>query len=386
MVRIILLSVDRAFADRIADLAGDGATVHLSPSIAPDLLDDPAVILIDQAALPPERSLTAAIRAVADNAPGRPIILATDDRDADRILQAMRAGADDIIARDGAEEETAAVLARLLNGARAGQAPGGRLTLLLGPDAEAAALVATDMALSLSGPISSTLLVDCTLPTSAAQAYLDLPVSYGLASAIADMERIDASLLSSALARHEPSGLMLTTLDGGMGGEPAGIAPGDIAALVRLLLGCATDIVLCAGSLRHAGLLRDLAAMADRVDLVCAQSIRQLEGARRLIERIGPDGGALSHARLLVWNHQPGIMLDGRRMADLLGVSNHLALPVDRARMLNALNAGRPLALDSDGGAYMQAIRRASGLSPSAPRNPFASVRRVLQRRLERAA
>lgn len=386
MVKIILLSVDRAFADRIADLAGDGVTVHLSPSVTPDQLDDPAIIVIDQAALPPERSLASAIRAVADSAPGRPIVLATDDRDADRILQAVRAGAHDIIARDGGSEDAALVLARLLNGARAEQAQGGRLTLVLGPDAEAAALVATDMALSLAGPSSSTLLIDCTLPTSAAQAYLDLPVSYGLASAIADMERIDASLLSSALARQEPSGLMLMTFDGGTGGEPAGIAPGDIAALVRLLRGCATDIVLCAGSLRHAGLLRDLVAMADRVDLVCAQSIRQLEGARRMIERIMPDGGTLAHARLLVWDHQPGIMLDGRRIADLLGLTDHIALPVDRVHMLNALNAGRPLGLQSDGGAYMQAIRRASGVSPSTPRNPLASVRRVLKRRLERAA
>ena len=386
MAKILLLSVDRAFAARIADLAGAGASVDLVQSITPDLLDGPTLILLDQAALPADRSLGPAIRAVAESAPGRPILLATDDRDADQVLHAVRAGAHDIIPRDGEGEEAAAILTRLLNGARAEQAEGGRLTLVLGADPEAAALVATDMALTRAGASPSTLLIDCTLPTSAAQAYLDLPVSYGLASAIADMERLDASLLSSALARHQPSSLMLMTFDGGTGSEPAGIAPGDIAALVRLLRGCAGEIILCAGSLRHGGLLRDLAAMADRIDLVCAQSIRQLESARRQLERIGPDSAALARTRLLVWDHQPGVMLDGRRMADLLGLAAHLPLPVDHARLLNALNAGRPLALEGDGGPYLQAIRRAAGAPLTPARNPLATIRRALQRRLERAA
>lgn len=386
MARILLLSLDRALADRIAMLLDGVATVELAQSIAPDMLEGPAVILVDRAVLPPEAPLAPAIRAVAQSAQGRPIVLASDHRDADQILQAVRAGADDIIPREGDDEEVAAVLTRLLNGARAEQAPGGRLTLIMGADPEATALVATDMALSRAGQSSSTLLIDCTLPTSAAQAYLNLPVSYGLASAVADMERLDTSLLSSALARHDPSGLMLMTFDGGTGSEPAGIGPGDIAALVRLLRGCADEVILCAGSLRHGGLLRDLAAMADRIDIVCAQSIRELEVCRRLIERIGADGTISARARLLLWDHQPGVLLDGRRMVDVLGLSDLLPLPVDQARMLNALNAGQPVALDGDGGAYMQAIRRAAEAQPSSPRNPLASLRRAVQRRRERAA
>ena len=249
-------------------------------------------------------------------------------------------------------------------------------------------MVATDMAVSRARDRSPCLLIDCTMPTSAAQAYLDVPVSYGMAAAVGDMERLDASLLSSALARHDPSGLLLLTFDGGTGTEPVGIGPADIAALVRLLRTCCAEVVLSVGSLRHAGLLRELGAQADRIELLCAQSIRELEASRRLIDRMGADGAVLAKTRLLVWDHQPSVLLDGRRMADILGISSVHALPVDAARARNALNAGQPIAMEKDGGPYMQAIRKMCGIQPPAPSAAFARidrVRRAVRRSLERA-
>lgn len=385
MSKILLLSVDRALADRIESALEGRAPVTLAQSLESELLDGPAVIVIDSAAIPPERSTAVAIAHVREAAGGRPIVLATEDRDADQVLQAVRAGADDILPRDAQGGDVAAILSRLLNGAIADHGHG-RLTLILGVDAEAAAMCATDMAIAQARTGSSTLLIDCTLPTSAAQAYCDVPVSYGLASAVADLERIDASLLSSTLAHHGPSGLMLLTLDGGAGSEPAGVTPADIAALVRLLRACCGDVILCAGSLRHGGLLRDLAAMADRIELVCAQSIRDLEASRRLLDRVGPVSAAMDRMRLLVWDHHPGVLLDSRRMAHVLGAADALAIPVDRTRAHNALNAGKPLAMESDGSPYMQAIRRACGLASATAHPALAQLGRALRRRLERAA
>lgn len=362
MANILLLSVDRVLAERIGQAMGDRVTVDLVQSVDPDRLNAPCVIVIDRAAIPPERAIATAIATVKDSAAGRAVVLATGDREAEPLLHAIRAGADDVIPREGEGAEIAAVLSRLLNSAMADQDNHGRLTLLLGADRDAAAMAATDMAISLavagSGPV---LLIDCTLPTSAAQTYLDIPVTYGLAAAVADRDRLDAGLLASALARHDASGLMLLTFDGGTGTEPSGISPGDLAALIRLLRRCCGHLVLNAGSLRHPGLLRETVAQADRVELLCSQSIRELEASRRLLENIGTDRAHVEAMRLLVWDHQPGILLDGRRLADALGIGSVMALPADRVRLRNALNAGRPMALDADGGPYMQAIRRACG-------------------------
>jgi len=391
MVGILILSVDRMLAGRVSKAMGGRMAVDLVQSIEPQMLDRPSVIIIDRAAIPPERSLAGAIGAVAESAPGRPVVLAMDETDPAQILAAVRAGANDIIRREAEGAEVAEVLSRLLNTTLAEQAGTGRLTLVIGPDQEAAALVASDLAIAIARARAPGLLIDCTLPTSAAEAYLDLKVSYGLASAVADIERLDANLLSNALVRHAPSGLQLLTFDGGTGGEPVGISPNDIAGLVRLLRACSGDIVLHGGSLRHSGLLRELATMADRIDLVCAQTIRELEAARRLIEKIAPDPLTLDRIRLLMWDHQPGVLLDGRRMTRTLGLSpaHYLGIPVDPTRIRNALNSGRPLAMEEDGGPYMAAIQRAADI-PVVPqkgaRESVARMRRAILRALERTA
>jgi hypothetical protein len=132
-----------------------------------------------------------------------------------QVLQAIRSGATDVMPRGAVASEVSEILSRVLNSALATQGRLGRLTLVLGTDRDATAMLATDMALahSLDGP--ATLLIDCTLPSSTAEAYLDLKVDYGLAAAVTDLDRMDASLLNDALARHEASGLSLLTLDGG---------------------------------------------------------------------------------------------------------------------------------------------------------------------------
>jgi pilus assembly protein CpaE len=193
----------------------------------------------------------------------------------------------------------------------------------------------------------------------------------------------DSSEIAAILARHEPSGLMLLTLDGGSGAEPSGIAPADIAALIRLLRACCGDVVLCVGSLRHSGLLRTLASLADHIDLLCAQSIREMEACRRLLERVGQDEAMRAKTQLLVWDHQPGILLDSRRMADVLQTGSVLPLPIDPVRARNALNAGRPLAMEGAADRYMRAIRQACGVDARLSTKGLDRLRRLLQRPVE---
>jgi len=371
MTRVQLLSIDRAFAATIGEALGGRVPVDLVQALDAGQPDAPGIVVIDRAAIPPERSVAAALSEVVAGAGGRPVVLATDEADSGEILRAVRAGAADVMPRDSGGREIAEVLSRLLNGALVGQGKGGRLTLVLGADQHAAAIAATDLALLRCSESAPVLLIDCTLPTSTCEAYLDIKAGYGLAAAVAELERLDASLLTSTLARHDASGLMLLTFDGGSGSEPVGIAPGEIAALIRLLRACCGEVVLCAGSLRHPALLRELGALADRVEIVCAQSIRELEASRRLLDRIGFDPATRQRLRLLVWNHLPGVLLDPRRMAAVLEIGAALSVPVDSVRLHNALNAGRPLALAAEGGAYLRALHRAAGLPQPRRRIPM---------------
>ncbi|WP_159979591.1 MULTISPECIES: histidine kinase [unclassified Novosphingobium] len=388
MVRIHLLSIDRALAQRITDAMGAHVTVDMAQSLDDATFDGPGIVVIDHASIPAERSMASVIGEVAQAAPGRAVVLATEDMYAVHVLQAIRSGATDVMPRGAVAAEVSEILSRVLNSALASQGRLGRLTLVLGTDRDATAMLATDMALahSLDGP--PTLLIDCTLPSSTAEAYLDLKVDYGLASAITDIDRMDASLLGDALARHERSGLTVLTLDGGTGAEPVGIGPSDIVGLVQLLRASCAHVVLCGGSLRNGGLLRELASQAQSIEVVCSQSIRELDSCRRLLDRVAIDTASAQRLRLLVWDYDPRILLDGRRMADALDIDTMLGVPTDRVRMRNALNAGRPMMIERDGGPYAQAIRRACGISAPTKSNNFGidKMRKAILRSVERTA
>lgn len=388
MVRIHLLSIDRALAQRISDAMGAHVTVDMAQSLDEATFDGPGIVVIDHASIPTERSMASVIGEVSQAAPGRAIVLATEDMYAVQVLQAIRSGATDVMPRGAVAAEVSEILSRVLNTALASQGRLGKLTLVLGTDRDATAMLATDMALahSLDGP--STLLIDCTLPSSTAEAYLDLKVDYGLASAVTDIDRMDASLLNDALAHHDRSGLTLLTLDGGTGAEPVGIGPADIVGLVQLLRASCAHVVLCGGSLRNGGLLRELASQAQSIEIVCSQSIRELDSCRRLLDRVALDTASAQRLRLLVWDHDPRILLDGRRMADALDIDTMLGIPADRVRLRNALNSGRPMMTERDGGVYAQAVRRAAGITTQPKANGFGidRMRKAILRSVERTA
>lgn len=365
MAQVILLSIDRALAERIETAFAGRAEFRMLQHLDKEDLPSAGVIVLDRAAIPQSRSLGAAVADAVSNSNGMPVVLACDSEDTSKILTAVRAGAADVLSRSATNDEIATVLGRLLNTAMVGQSRSGNFSLLFGPDKEAVSILATDMALTHAGAGRTTILIDCTLPKSACETYLDLKVSYGIASAVADIARLDSNLLASSVVRHEPSGLMLLTLDGGTGTEPTGLSATDITALVALLQTCCAQIVFCAGNLRNASLLRELMASADHIELVASQSILELDNVRNLMEQIAVDDSARQRSRLLMWDHQPGVLLDGKRMTDVLKIKASLGVPVDRTQMRNAMNLGNPLALDKTAGDYLKVLNSISNVKHS---------------------
>jgi pilus assembly protein CpaE len=364
MADIVLLSIDRVFAERIEQAFEQRAKFRLVQQLVREDLPGAGVIVLDRAAIPQNRSLTSAVADTVAQAEGLPVVLACDTGDVAEVLAAIRAGAADVLPRDATSEEITLVLGRRLNAAIVGQSRRGALTLVLGPNAEAAAVLSTDIALSYAQEGRSTILVDCTIPKSACETYLDVKVSYGIASAVADMARLDASLLGNSLAQHRASGLMLLTLDGGAQAEPVGLSAHDVSSLVELLQACCSNVVFCVGNLRNAALLGSLVQMADTVEMVASQSIIELEALRRLLDAVDISPEDRARSRLLMWDHQPAVLLDGKRMGDVLGIGHTLGIPVDPVRIRNALNLGRPVMSDGERrDPYCQVVQAITGMS-----------------------
>lgn len=366
MADILLLSIDRLLAERIEQAFEQRAKFRLVHQLVRSDLPGAGVIVLDRAAIPQNRSLTSAVADTVAQAEGLPVVLACDAANAAEVLAAIRAGAADVLPRDAAADEIAVVLGRRLNAAIVGQARRGQLTLVLGSSAEAVALLSTDIALSYANAGRSTVLVDCTIPKSGCETYLDVKVTYGVASAVADMARLDASLLRNSAAQHKASALMLLTLDGGAQSEPANLSANDVSALVELLQACCGHVVFCAGNLRNAMLLSTLVRMADTIEVVASQSILELEALRRLLDAMAMSAEDRARSRLLMWDHQPSVLLDGKRMSDVLGIGHTLGIPVDPVRMRNALNLGRPVMAESEGSdAYRHAVQAITGVARS---------------------
>lgn len=383
MADILLLSIDRLLAERIEQAFEQRAKFRMVQQLVRGDLPGAGVIVLDRAAIPQNRSLTSAVADTVVQAEGLPVVLACDAGDPAEVLAAIRAGAADVLPRDASEDEIAMVLGRRLNAAIVGQARRGGLTLVLGANVEAAAVLSTDIALGHALEGRTTILLDCTIPKSACETYLDIKVTYGIASAVADMARLDASLLANSAAQHAASGLMLLTLDGGAHSEPVGLSANDVSSLVELLQACCGHIVLCAGNLRNAALLGTLVRMADRIEAVAAQSILELEALRRLLDTIEMSPEDRARTRLLMWDHQPAVLLDGKRMSDVLGIGQALGVPVDHVRMRNALNLGRPVMAEADGAdPYRHAIHAITG---TARPNPALSLMDRLSEALGRS-
>lgn len=364
MADILLLSIDRLLAERIEQAFEQRAKFRFVQQLVREDLPGAGVIVLDRAAIPQHRSLASAVADTVAQAEGLPVVLACDAEDANEVLVAIRAGAADVLPRNASSEEIALVLGRRLNAAIVGRAHRGALTLLLGASAEATAMLATDIALSYALDGRSTVLVDCTTPKSGCETYLDVKVGYGIASAVADMARLDASLLGNSAAQHDDSGLMLLTLDGGTQSEPVGLSANDVASLVELLQACCSHVIFCTGNLRSASLLGALVRMADTIEIIASQSILELETLRRLLDTIEMSEDDRARSRLLMWDHQPSVLLDGKRMSDVLGTGQSLGIPTDPVRFRNALNLGRPVICEADSGdPYRQAIQAITGNS-----------------------
>lgn len=381
MAAIVLLSVDRQLAERIEQAFAGRATFRMVQDIEASDLPGAGVVVLDRAALAATRSLSSAVAETVAIAKGLPVVVASDTLEGTDVLGAIRAGAADVLSRDAKVDEIAIVLGRLLNSALVGHAQPGRLTLVLGPSQEAVAVLSTDVALTHARAGRNAILLDCTLPKSACEAYLDVKCNYGIAAAVRDMARLDANLLANSALRHESTGLLLLTLDAGTGAEPSGVAANDITALIELLRTCCNEIVLCVGSLRNPALLRELLRLADRIEVVATQSILDLEAIRRLLDVIDVSELDRARSRLLLWDYQSGVLLDGKRMADVLEFKTALGVPIDATMLRNALNLGKPLALEPAASNYAQVISRMIGVeTPAYPTTGLAPLRRLLSR------
>jgi pilus assembly protein CpaE len=386
MHRIALLGHDQFLISRVRAAATELAGVNVLPLLpskfAPEIaVLKPALVLVDLSGSDTLAMLPQVIASVASAAGDVPVVVIGNAGNASDVIAAVRAGSNDFIDREEPIANLCAHIERRLSSieqVRPGEARSFSVVLNAQPGG-GGGLFALNLAVLRASRAREALLVDCQLPASEAGAALDIGISYSLADAARDISRMDRTLLLSAIAHHEPSGLSVLPLAVRASDHLALSHEGLLAAL-RTIRPLFSDMVLNAGGIREAAVLDVLAEWATTLYLVCPQSVTALRHARDLVAALPSRFDAAGKVVLVVDQFSPRIELSPEKMREALQLDRVIVLPDARDELINGLNIGRPYVLTKPRSPYAQAIAAAAGgpaaVETARPRSLLGALRR----------
>jgi pilus assembly protein CpaE len=204
------------------------------------------------------------------------------------IVSAMRAGVREYIERPPTTNDLLEAFVRLTTMRRKPgreSARGKVFTIVNAKGGSGATTVAVNLALALQSIHSSTALVDLA-PLGHCALHLNLKPAFTISDAIANLHRLDASLLDSFMARHENG---LQVLAGAV--APAAIEPSasDFARLFDTMAGLFRYIVVDASS-RLDSATRLVSNLSARILLIAHADVASLWGAGRVAQYLGESG------------------------------------------------------------------------------------------------
>jgi pilus assembly protein CpaE len=261
------------------------------------------------------------------------------------LLDAMHAGTRVVIPKEAIAADLSRALKRLTQAAGASAATGCVLAVVAASGGCGATVLAANLAdelRDLSGEPS--LLVDMDEYCGAVSAYLGLEAQYGLATVLADGDRIDGELIKSAAAMHE-SGLHVLL-------SPAASAT-RYGAMARyehmpLLMAAARNTfgytVIDAPRLSP-DILSKVVAESTAVIVPFQLTVMGIRAAKNLIRAMLEGGCAPDHIIPLVNRYRRRrVMIDINEAARALGRQQLGRMSNDFKAAVESINLGRPLA------------------------------------------
>lgn len=371
-MQILLASYDSNLMHRVSvALDGMAAVVRSDPD-AFSLRDavlraSPDLVILDmEAAAEGGDDLLSVTRALTDHDPDRHVIAIGDESVPQAVLMGMRAGARDFLDRQiGDKELRARVGIYRERSRRRADAAQGRLVLIgAGMPSDCDGTLATNYAVLRAQSGSDTLFVDLAAPASEAATLLDIDATYTLRNAIADMARLDRTLLSSALGHHEASGLHVLPLPP-IGDGHAPIGNDEMIDVLQALRGMFSEVVVNLGCITDAGLFHHLLREAGLVHLVALQKITSVKACRDVLNVADPSGQLRDHVHLVIDSYQDDIKLTDSQIQQTLGLKRASRIPAARTALFNALNTGVPIVIQQPKSGYARALMQLACPAPA---------------------
>ncbi|HET7833921.1 MAG TPA: hypothetical protein VFK88_13245 [Gallionella sp.] len=279
----------------------------------------------------------------------------------DNILTAMRSGAREFI-EDNVEAERVrdSVQKLLVKAPPLPASPRGKMIALIsGRPCMGTSMAAVHLALTLKSEFRNAeevLLLDFGYPQGDASLYLDTKMSYTLADAIRSVRRLDHALIKAAFVRHK-SGVAVLPLPQNMA-ELQEASPAEIMNLLALLKFFFKYIVVDLGGFMGTDFLLHVLGVADKMLLLCEQTVPACRSAHQLLQRMENKGFDRKRVGLVIAKHDPKSGVSPRQVAKMLELEEQAILPYRHYPLLECANEGRSLLEVSPRDPYLQYIRQ----------------------------
>ncbi len=307
----------------------------------------------DVALVSVERDADAGFRLAASLArAGTRVVVHGPAKDADLILRALRAGAQEFVVAGDAEG-----LRRALGNRAAGEVRGRVVAVYPAKGGQGATTIATNLAGALQRRGTRACVVDLDAALGAVASVLDVNPQYSLHDVVANMHRLDRELLDASIPRHG-SGVAVVAA-----GEDVEAAERVDSATISSLLGFLRrhyDAIVLDGVRGFDE--RTLAALdaSDQMLLVVTQEVAAVRNAQRCLDVFRRLGYPAEKVQVVLNRFQKGATITAEIVEETLEIPPAARIANDYAAVSRASAAG---ALLADGAPRSAATRDLDALA-----------------------
>ncbi len=263
----------------------------------------------------------------------------------ERLLKAMRSGANDYVSFTPTLAEFGEVLGRASNGHAASvhKAPGQLISVFSSKGGVGTTTVAVHLAASLAAHrrrTAAVALVDLVFQHGDVSAFLEIPRAYSVTTLASELDRLDANYLQSALPKHRCGVWVVPAPERADEGDE--ITPVQVGRMLHRLCSFFDAVVVDVGHELTDATLTALNA-SQRLVLVVEPSLPSVRNTHRTLELLGRLNYEPSKIVLVVNRHNAQGALDRSAMEEALRRKVHGCLPNAYQTAVRALNRGSPV-------------------------------------------
>ncbi|MEX0839713.1 MAG: hypothetical protein WD034_09275 [Parvibaculum sp.] len=365
MYRILLVSGDTSLIGRIKQALEPISTVMCADPAIDNVKEvarqfRPEGILVDNDVRMGAHTAFERLTTVREWLPNLPMIVVGNASGAQLILTAMRAGAQDFLDRDAADEDVRAAVTRHFGTDGPRDTTTSRfLAVLSAGSSEEDGDFAVNLgaAVATARPDDGVLLVDLALPASNAAISLGLELSFRIKEAVKEMSRLDRALLDLALARCPRSGLYVLPLAVHGDVDSWSVNIHDLRALLEIFQSLYDVVIVSCGPFSRQEELLDLPGTSALFFLPCNQRFTSIKGASEMLRLVKAVRPGEEEPVLVVHEFAPGMAPDSAGIRSAIGADRAIELPVRWRQLAESINSAEPLALASSS-PYAQQLSR----------------------------